>query len=185
MVQHRVTTEIERKAMRKITDTPEGERMTCTAMNKQGKRCRGMPIAGGTVCRFHGGGAPQVKRKAALRLLELVDPAIATLAREMATATKSADRQRAANSILDRAGITRKTAPSPSDARDLLLARLVELRASSASDEFDTINDAVTTAVNNGRTGPPVLDPSPTPPHTPTSATQAHDPDPTSEDGEE
>lgn len=41
----------------------------CTAKSKRsGKRCTQYAIAGGTVCRFHGGSAPQVKRKAAERL---------------------------------------------------------------------------------------------------------------------
>jgi hypothetical protein len=35
-----------------------------------------VPIKGGTVCRFHGGSAPQVKRKAQERLEALVDGAI-------------------------------------------------------------------------------------------------------------
>jgi len=46
----------------------------CTAMAKStGKRCRCPAIPGGTVCRFHGGAASQVKRKAAERLREARD----------------------------------------------------------------------------------------------------------------
>lgn len=78
---------------------------------------------------MHGGAAPQTKRKASLRLLELIDPAIATLAREMATAEKSADKQRAANSILDRAGMPRRTeVVDAGSATDLLIERIRELR---------------------------------------------------------
>lgn len=41
----------------------------CSAKSKQtGKRCGQYAIPGGTVCRFHGGSAPQVKAKAAERL---------------------------------------------------------------------------------------------------------------------
>jgi len=51
----------------------------CTATNRQGKRCGRYPIPGGTVCKFHGGGAPQVKRKAEERLQALIHPAITRL----------------------------------------------------------------------------------------------------------
>jgi hypothetical protein len=52
----------------------------CTATNRQGKRCGKSPIPGGTVCRMHGGAAPQVKQKAMERLMELQHPAISRLA---------------------------------------------------------------------------------------------------------
>lgn len=100
----------------------------CQATNKQGLDCTRPAVPGATVCRYHGGAAPQVQRKAKLRLLELVDPAIATLAREMASAEKSADKQRAANSILDRAGFGRVTKIENADARELLRDKLIELR---------------------------------------------------------
>jgi phosphopentomutase len=51
----------------------------CKATSRAGKRCRQSAILGGTVCRFHGGSAPQVKRKAEERLAHLVDPSIAKL----------------------------------------------------------------------------------------------------------
>lgn len=100
----------------------------CSARTKSGPQCRRSAILGGTVCKVHGGGAPQVKRKAALRLLELIDPAVATLAREMVNAPNSADRQRAANSILDRAGVSRREAPESELAKALLIDRLLELK---------------------------------------------------------
>lgn len=106
----------------------------CSATSRRTKeRCKLPPIPGGTVCKFHGGAAPQTKRKAALRLAELVDPAIATLGREMVKADKSSDRQRAANSILDRAGITRGQSAEVDVARALLLERLLEARSVLAS----------------------------------------------------
>lgn len=44
-------------------------RAQCTATAKSsGKRCTRPAIEGGTVCRYHGGGAPQVKRMAERRL---------------------------------------------------------------------------------------------------------------------
>lgn len=104
------------------------QRSQCVATAKSGQRCRHSAIAGGTVCHLHGGKAPQVQRKARLRLLELVDPAITTLAREMATAQNSTDRQRAANSILDRAGISRIGTPEGEAVRALLVERLMMLK---------------------------------------------------------
>ena len=53
----------------------------CTATNRQGRRCGKWPIQGGTVCRLHGGAAPQVIAKAQERLDRLADgPAIEALA---------------------------------------------------------------------------------------------------------
>lgn len=43
----------------------------CTARNRQGERC-GRPAApGASVCHMHGGAAPQVKKRARLRLMEV------------------------------------------------------------------------------------------------------------------
>lgn len=114
-------------------------RRQCTAKNRAGERCKQAPIKGGTVCRNHGGSAPQVRRKATLRLLELVDPAIGTLAREMVQADKSADRQRAANSILDRAGMPRTaTVIDGESAKALLVERINALRGEA---EMDPLTD--------------------------------------------
>lgn len=108
------------------TPTP---RRQCTAKNRRGTRCEQAPIKGGTVCKTHGGSAPQVRRKAALRLQELIDPAIGVLAREMVTAEKSADRQRAANSVLDRAGVPRTATVLDGDSAKALLAeRIMAMR---------------------------------------------------------
>ncbi len=111
----------------------------CKAHGRNGTQC-GMPaIRGAVVCRLHGGSAPAVKRAAALRLAELVDPAIATLAREMNAADNSADRLRAANSILDRAGVVRRTdGLSAEEAHAVLVARLLILRdGAPPPDELD------------------------------------------------
>ena len=132
-------------------DLPGGARPRCTARSKgSGEQCKQTAIPGGTVCRFHGGGAPSVKRKAALRLASLVDPAIGTLAREMVKAEKSSDRQRAANSILDRAGITRGQSAELDVARALLLERLLEARSgprpapvASAPDPLEIVAEVV------------------------------------------
>jgi hypothetical protein len=52
----------------------------CTATNRQGKRCGKPPILGGTVCRMHGGAAPQVMLAADERLKALEIPALIRLA---------------------------------------------------------------------------------------------------------
>lgn len=66
-----------------------------------------------------------------LKLLDLIDPAITVLAREMVGADKSADRQRAANSILDRAGLSRTvSSPDAEASAELLKEKLEQLRES-------------------------------------------------------
>lgn len=57
-------------------DTLHG-RLRCSATSKQkGTRCGRTAIPGGTVCRYHGGAAPQVKLKALERLEAYQDRAI-------------------------------------------------------------------------------------------------------------
>lgn len=46
----------------------------CKAKNRQGNRCSRAPIAGGYVCKLHGGASPNAQRKAAERLADLIDP---------------------------------------------------------------------------------------------------------------
>ena len=122
----------------------------CTATNRRGERCGNYAIRGGNVCKFHGGGAPQVRRKANLRLAALVEPAIATLAKEMVQADKSADRQRAANSILDRAGFGRTSMVNATDARDILVQRLMEMRNSKQPDGTETTELRIAEQVQRG-----------------------------------
>lgn len=55
------------------------DRPRCTAHNRQGRQCGKPPIPGGTVCRMHGGAAPQVKEAAMARLRALQHPAIDAL----------------------------------------------------------------------------------------------------------
>ncbi len=49
------------------------ESRKCKAV-RGGRRCKKWAIRGGMVCQTHGGGAPQVKRAAAERLADLIDP---------------------------------------------------------------------------------------------------------------
>lgn len=78
----------------------------CSATSKTtGSQCRKPAIPGGTVCRNHGGNAPQVRRKAEERLAALVDPAIGALSRMIQQKRKiDAVTMAAVRDILDRAG---------------------------------------------------------------------------------
>jgi hypothetical protein len=112
-------------------------RLLCQARSSRtGLPCNAPVVTGMRVCFVHGGASPQARSKAKLRLAELVDPAIATLAREMTTAESSADRQRAANSILDRAGWGRVTTIEAGDARELLIQRLLSMKADAQAAEL-------------------------------------------------
>ena len=69
-------------------------------------------------------------RAARLRLAELVDPAIATLARAMVDPdARIRDRTRAADSVLDRAGYPRRLEVTSAEAHEELLARIAALKA--------------------------------------------------------
>lgn len=103
-------------------------RTLCRATRRDGELCKSPAVHGMKVCRMHGAGHPGAKQKARLKLIELIDPAIATLAREMMNADKSADRQRAANSILDRAGMPRVSTVTTEDAKTILYQRLLAMQ---------------------------------------------------------
>lgn len=85
----------------------------CTAHSaRTGKRCGKAAILGGTVCQTHGGGAPQVKAAASERLLALVDPALAALAKALRHKDIRAA-VTAARDVLDRAGhVAPRTPPT-------------------------------------------------------------------------
>ena len=77
--------------------------LRCSAHSKQtGAPCKQPPIPGGTVCRYHGGAAPQVKQKAQERLDRLVVPAIGRLEQLMAQAEFPSTAYQAVRDILDR-----------------------------------------------------------------------------------
>jgi hypothetical protein len=75
----------------------------CTAHAKSGGQCKNGSIPGGFVCRFHGGGAPQVKQKARERLAALVDPSITKLSK-LLRAKNDMVAIRAVENVLDRNG---------------------------------------------------------------------------------
>jgi hypothetical protein len=82
---------------------PMNERR-CKATNRQGEQCGRAPIAGGAVCWYHGGAAPQVQAKAAERLAALVDPAIDRLA-DLLTTNDEQVALKAAIDVLNRNGL--------------------------------------------------------------------------------
>ena len=82
--------------------------MQCKATSRKGRKCKQPAIDGGTVCRYHGGAAPQVRAAAQRRLATLVDPAIAVLAHLLARRRRPGALTRleldAARDVLDRNG---------------------------------------------------------------------------------
>lgn len=80
--------------------------LRCTAHYKSGERCRSESLAGTSVCRKHGGAAPQVVAKAAVRIQMTADAA-ADYMRGVLNDPNVADRDKinAAKDILDRAGL--------------------------------------------------------------------------------
>ena len=79
--------------------------MQCTAHRRDGNQCGSDAMTGATVCRMHGGSAPQVRAAAMRRLLEAADPVAAELVR---LATQSKDervRLAACRDLLDRVAV--------------------------------------------------------------------------------
>lgn len=122
---------------------PSGARR-CHAHNRAGERCGGVAVTGTTVCRMHGGTTQQVQRATRLRLLELLDPAVATLAREMTNSkARPIERVKAAAEILDRGGIPKQTAVSGEEARELLLSRILQMRDEAMAAEMRRAREIV------------------------------------------
>lgn len=110
----------------------------CTATSRQsGERCKRTVQLGFTVCYFHGAKAPGAPEKAKLRLLSLVEPALATVAQVMATSQSEALRLRAAENVLDRGGFPRGVAITGDDAKALLAERLIAYRDKAGLPEPD------------------------------------------------
>lgn len=83
----------------------DSRRCSATA-HRTGQRCKAPAIKGTSVCRVHGGAAPQVQKSAKERLLELADPAIAALSKIVRDEdTDDSVRLRAALGICDRIGL--------------------------------------------------------------------------------
>ena len=78
----------------------------CNGTLHSGKRCRREAIEGSVVCEIHGGAAPQVRRRAAERLIMTADQAAQMLVRMMEdTEVPFGVRAKIAQDLLDRAGL--------------------------------------------------------------------------------
>lgn len=64
----------EKRATFRPADLSKALQEKCSRIKRNGDRCGNFPIKGGTVCRFHGGAAPQVRKKADERLRAMADP---------------------------------------------------------------------------------------------------------------
>lgn len=88
-----------------MTDTDLMTRK-CSAHSKQtGEPCGAYAIPGGTVCKWHGGKAPQTVQKARERILAAADPAAAELVRLALEGSTEQVRVQATKDLLDRAGL--------------------------------------------------------------------------------
>jgi len=106
--------------------------VTCTAKSKTtGNQCKNPPIPGGTVCRIHGGSAPQVQAVAARRVLEaLVGPALAQLRRLIEDATVADGvKMRAITDLLDRTGYKPPTVVEGQLTMDMIERHIAQLEA--------------------------------------------------------
>lgn len=107
-------------------------RRLCSAHRTNGEECRAPAMRGQRVCRKHGGGTPQARRAARLRLADLIDVSVTTLARVITNPNaKDADRIRAAEAVLDRTGQPRGVkveAISSEEAKRQLLKALLRMR---------------------------------------------------------
>jgi hypothetical protein len=110
----------------------------CKARSKgSGSQCRRQAVPGATVCRFHGGAAPQVRNAAQARLAleQALDPAIRELFRLLnAKSVPDAVKRQTVDSVLDRNGLSpvHKIAdltPAEQMTPDERKARLRELHA--------------------------------------------------------
>lgn len=81
----------------------------CKAHRRNGEPCKNAAMNGSTVCRMHGGAAPQVRRRAQQRILEASDRAAFRLVQMMQDKSLPAAVQlAAARDLLDRANLAGK-----------------------------------------------------------------------------
>jgi hypothetical protein len=76
----------------------------CGRRTRAGGRCMLHPMRGQTICRMHGGKAPQNLAKAEERLRALVHPAINEIARIISSGENDSVKLAACRDVLDRCG---------------------------------------------------------------------------------
>lgn len=78
----------------------------CEGHTQDGHQCRREAIAGATVCRQHGGAAPQVRQQAAARIGNAADSMVKSLLEWVADpSVEVRDKVKIAQDLLDRAGL--------------------------------------------------------------------------------
>jgi hypothetical protein len=102
----------------------------CRGHNPNGRQCGFEAEAGSVVCERHGGAAPQVRRRAAERLILTADEAAQMLVRMMQDQTvPHAVRVKIATDLLDRAGLiatqVHQIIPTSTDPVTLMFERLL------------------------------------------------------------
>jgi hypothetical protein len=123
----------------------------CVAHRKNGDQCRHPARAGTTVCRVHGGAAPQVKAKARERLELAADRMARQLLGIATTSESEAVKLAAVKDALDRAGLTAKNQVE------------VELKPWEQLLKDVVVDTRCTRAEHNTRLGLPPPDPAPRP----------------------
>jgi len=124
---------------------PWGNRTRCSAV-RGGRRCRKGTIPGGTVCNTHGGAAPQVRRRAKLRALQLLDPALGQLARIIANPSDQRTALAAIKLVAELNGMGRAANSEVSGdvAKALLMERYYALREAREKAEAAALEDGET-----------------------------------------
>jgi hypothetical protein len=112
--------------------------MLCKAKTGRGAPCKAHAIAGGKVCRTHGGSAPQVQAAAMRRLALAADPAVARLI-QIATSkkTKTADAIAAIREILNRGGFGNKPQDAGAGSGQVLWEEFIQIHRRRAGPSED------------------------------------------------
>lgn len=132
---------------------PWGTKPRCPAI-RSGKRCRKPVIPGGTVCATHGGAAPQVKRRAKLRVLQLLDPALGQLARILANPDDQRIGLAAIKIVTDLNGMSTRGDVDSTLAKAILMDRHFALQEAARKAEAEALDgEIIEDAVEVSETG--------------------------------